>query len=81
MPVIGTVSYQYADGSANTIRRTGMTYPDGRQVNFLYNGIDDKLSRVTAIVNSPLGQGLRSFWRLRKARRAGSRPCLRCWAM
>ena len=55
MPVTGTVSYQYADG---------------RQVSYLYNGIDDKLSRVTVIANSPLGQGMRSNWRLRKARRA-----------
>ena len=46
------VSYSYADGSsANTARRIGMTYPDGRQIDFSYgtaDTIDDLLSRVSS---------------------------------
>jgi RHS repeat-associated protein len=43
------VQYAYANGAANTIRRTGVTYPNGRTVNYLYNsGDDNALSRVSS---------------------------------
>lgn len=46
------VEYDYADGSTNTIRRTSMTYPDGRQLIYNY-GVDgsqtDQLDRVAAL--------------------------------
>ncbi|HUY35939.1 MAG TPA: RHS repeat-associated core domain-containing protein [Pirellulales bacterium] len=46
--------YQYADGSANTIRATGMTYPNGRVLNFGYGtsgGTDDALSRIASLID------------------------------
>jgi RHS repeat-associated protein len=47
------VSYAYANGSANTIRPTGITYPNGRQLNYVYNsGNDDALSRISSIGDS-----------------------------
>ena len=42
------VQYDYADGSANTIRPTRMVYPDGRELNYSYgdvNSVDDAASR------------------------------------
>ena len=42
------VNYGYADGTANTIRPTSITYPNGRVLNITYaSGDDDALSRVT----------------------------------
>ena len=43
------VNYGYADGTANTIRRTSITYPNGRVLNIEYatGAEDDTLSRVT----------------------------------
>ena len=50
-----SAQYTYADGSANTIRRTGIVYPNGRALNYVYNsGDDDSLSRVS---ESLLGAG------------------------
>lgn len=50
---IGTslsVQCSYASGSANTIRPTGITYPNGRAISYNYNaGNDDALSRVSPI--------------------------------
>lgn len=46
------VQYGYADGSANTIRPTSVTYPDGREIAYEYgteDGADDLLSRVASI--------------------------------
>jgi RHS repeat-associated protein len=46
------VQYAYADGSANHVRRTSMTYPDGRVTTYDYgaaNGTDDLLSRITSL--------------------------------
>lgn len=43
------VSYAYADGSANTTRRTSVTYPSGKVINISYgdaDGIDDRLDRM-----------------------------------
>jgi RHS repeat-associated protein len=43
------VQYQYADGSAGTIRPTLLVYPDGREIGYDYgssNGADDAASRV-----------------------------------
>jgi RHS repeat-associated protein len=49
-----SVGYQYADGSANTVRQTGLLYPDGRLVTMSYGagGIDDALSRVVSLIDS-----------------------------
>src|SRR5256886_869152 len=46
------VQYAYADGSANHIRRTSMTYPNGRALTYDFGtagGINDILSRLEAI--------------------------------
>lgn len=50
-----SVGYQWADGSANTIRQTGFLYPNGRLITLGYGtvgGIDDALSRVASIIDS-----------------------------
>ena len=40
-------------GSANTIRPTGITYPNGRAISYNYNaGNDDVLSRVSNVSDS-----------------------------
>ena len=49
------VQYGYANGSANTVRPTSLTYPDGRVVTYNYGtggGIDDATSRVSQLVDS-----------------------------
>ena len=46
------VQYGYEDssGSTNTVRRKQVTYPNARQINFVYtSGIDGSLSRVSQI--------------------------------
>ena len=46
------VQYAYADGSANTVRRTGMTYPSGKILYYLYgdeDGPNDRLGRVESL--------------------------------
>jgi RHS repeat-associated protein len=44
------VAYGYADGSANTIRPTSMTYSNGRVLDYLYDDTHaDKLSRVRTL--------------------------------
>lgn len=43
------VSYTYADGSANTIRRTSLAYPSGKVITISYGAtgsIDDRLDRM-----------------------------------
>ena len=48
------VQYAYADGSANTIRPTSITYPDGRVVSYDYGstgGTNDLLSRVGSLID------------------------------
>jgi len=52
------VTYGYADGSANTIRPTGITYPNGREIEFAYGSpgtVNDAASRIGTIA---YGQGL-----------------------
>ncbi|HUY90331.1 MAG TPA: RHS repeat-associated core domain-containing protein [Pirellulales bacterium] len=49
------VQYQYADGSANTIRPTAMVYPNGRLLHMDYGasgGIDDALSRIASLIDN-----------------------------
>lgn len=51
------VQYGYASGSANTVRPTSMTYPDGRVLNYDYaatNGIDDAASRIASLIDDDL---------------------------
>jgi RHS repeat-associated protein len=44
------VQYGYADGSANTIRPTSMTYPNGYVLEYQYSGDDaDNLSRLNIL--------------------------------
>jgi RHS repeat-associated protein len=49
------VQYGYANGSANTIRPTTLTYPNGRVLIYGYgttDGIDDVISRVSSLVDN-----------------------------
>jgi RHS repeat-associated protein len=51
------VQYSYANGSANTIRQTGIMYPNARVITSDYgaaNGADDALSRVASIVDDDM---------------------------
>ena len=51
-----TVQYQYANGASNSTRLTGVTYPNGRRLSYLYGsagGADDAVGRVTGIVDTP----------------------------
>lgn len=46
------VQYSYADGSANTVRRTAITYPNGQVLNTAFgtaNSVDDHFNRVKAL--------------------------------
>lgn len=46
------VVYSYTDGGANTVRRTAITYPNGKALNYFYgsaNSVDDHFNRVTAL--------------------------------
>ncbi|MBI3860974.1 MAG: hypothetical protein HY290_03680 [Planctomycetia bacterium] len=48
------VQYAHADGSANTIRPTSMTYPNGRLLNYDYGtsgGINDSASRIASFID------------------------------
>lgn len=48
------VQYEYADGSANTIRPTLTTYPDGRELTISYGtsgAMNDQLSRVESLID------------------------------
>ena len=48
------VQYGYANGSANTIRPTGLMYPNGRELTYDYGtsgGIDDRSSRIASIID------------------------------
>ncbi|MDA0835071.1 MAG: hypothetical protein O2955_11310 [Planctomycetota bacterium] len=52
------VQYGYANGSANIVRPTSLTYPDGRVLTFDYgttDGIDDASSRIFALVDDDMG--------------------------
>lgn len=49
------VTYNYANGGANTIRPTSMTYPNGRVLNYDYGtsgGTNDLLSRIGSIIDN-----------------------------
>ena len=48
------MAYTYADESDNTIRPTGLVYPNGRELDYNYGtsgGIDDKTSRIASIID------------------------------
>ncbi|MEO8493493.1 MAG: RHS repeat-associated core domain-containing protein [Planctomycetota bacterium] len=52
------VQYGYANGSANTIRPTTLTYPNGRVITYDYgsaNSIPDAASRIASIVDDDGG--------------------------
>jgi hypothetical protein len=47
-----SVRFGYANGSANTVRPTSLTYPNGRQLTYDYGSsttIDNAASRISAI--------------------------------
>ena len=47
-----SIQYAFADGSANTIRPTGITYPNGRAQSYLFSSsgsMPDALSRIDSI--------------------------------
>ena len=49
------VQYNYANGSANTIRMSDMTYPDGRNLTYSYgtaNAMNDACSRIESVINT-----------------------------
>ncbi len=49
-----SVQYGFANGSANTIRPTTLTYPSGRVLTYDYGtsgGMDDKFSRIFALLD------------------------------
>ncbi len=49
------MQYAYANGSANSVRPTSLSYPDGRVVTYNYGtsgGMDDACSRVSQLVDS-----------------------------
>lgn len=49
-----SVGYTYVDGSQNTIRPTGMVYPNGRELSYDYGeggGIDERCSRIASIID------------------------------
>ena len=51
------VQYGYADGSANTIRPTTVTYPSGRVITYDYgsaNSIADAASRIASIIDDDM---------------------------
>lgn len=48
------VQYGYADGSHNTIRSTGLVYPNGRELTYGYGssgGLADKVSRIASVID------------------------------
>ena len=52
------VQYGYANGSADTIRPTTLTYPDGRVLTYAYGAADsdnDAFSRVGGLVDDDAG--------------------------
>ena len=58
------VAYAYADASANTVRRTSVTYPSGKVVNISYgaaDSTDDRLSRMAETAVGGEGSGLAQF--------------------
>lgn len=56
--VVGTtpsVQYGYANGSANTVRPTSITYPNARVLNFNYGtsgAMNDQLSRIGSLIDN-----------------------------
>jgi RHS repeat-associated protein len=53
-----SVQYGYADGSANTIRPTSITYPNGRVISWDYGAaraMNDQLSRIGSLIDSDVG--------------------------
>lgn len=58
------VAYDYANGSANTIRPVWIKYPDGRQLDYDYSGTDDALSRISGIKEHTSGATLAGYTRL-----------------
>lgn len=51
------VQYGFVNGSDNTIRRTSLTYPDGRVLNYDYGTaeeINDSISRIASLVDDDM---------------------------
>ena len=55
MSTTPSVQYAYANGSANTIRPTSLTYPNGRVLNYNYGtsgAMNDNLSRIASLIDN-----------------------------
>jgi len=62
--VTPVVQYRNADGSANTIRQTTMTYPNGRVLYYGYGNsgaINDALSRIVSLIDDDLTTHLADY--------------------
>ena len=77
------VQYSYANGSANGIRPTSITYPDGRVITCDYgttNGTNDAASRIESIVDDDVSTThLADYSYLGGKLGAGSTPMLTSW--
>lgn len=54
-PTTPNVQLSYADGSANTVRPTTLTYPNGRVLSYNYGttgGINDAMSRIGSLIDN-----------------------------
>gem|GEM_PF-7071242 len=61
------VQYTYADGTANTIRLTGIVYPHGRLINYAYSSPDNSaLSRLYSISDASATISTYSYLGLRR---------------
>ncbi len=56
-----SVGYSYANGTDNTIRPTGITYPNGNLLEFFYDGADDSLSRVSELAFPNIGSAVAAY--------------------
>ena len=69
------VQYAYANGSANTVRPTSLSYPNGRVLNYNYgtaNGIADSASRIASLIDNDGTTHLADYSYLGGSGRAGS---------
>ena len=77
------VQYAYSSDSANTIRPTSITYPDGRVITYAYgttNDINDAGSRIESIVDDDVSSThLADYSYLGGKLGAGNTPTLTSW--
>lgn len=54
-------SYEAGGSATNSTRLTAVTYPNSRELGYLYSGTDDAASRVISIINASPSQTLASY--------------------